>query len=127
MFFDQNNIYANIIRFIHLYIIIFIIMTPFHSDIEMVRIHIFVILYILYGWIASKFDPSIDVDNKKRYGRCGLTELEAQLRGVEYKEGFLIDIVKPLKRYNQDNVDQILILCILLLFSISVYRYNYSE
>ena len=118
----NNYICANIIRYVHLMIIVFIILSPFHQNIDMVRLHIFVSLYIIIGWISSSWDPSLDVDNGKRYGRCGLTELEANLRGIDYKEGFILNLIKPLKKYNQENVDKALVLIIIILLSISTYR-----
>jgi len=103
-------------------IIVFIILTPFHQNIEMVRLHVFVSLYIIIGWISSSWDPSLDMDNGKRYGRCGLTEFEANLRGIDYKEGFILNLIKPLKKYNQENVDKALVLIIIILLFISTYR-----
>lgn len=122
MFAENNYICANIIRYVHLMIIVFIILSPFHQNIDMVRLHIFVSLYIIIGWVLSSWDPSLDVDNGKRYGRCGLTELESKLRGIDYKEGFIINLVKPLKKYNHENIDKVLVLIMLLLLSISLYR-----
>lgn len=122
MFAEYNNVCANIIRYVHLMIIIFMVLTPFHPNIELVKLQIFVGLYIIIGWVLSRWDPSLDVDNGRRYGRCGLTELEAKLRGIDYKEGFLINLVKPLKKYNQENVDQLLVIIIIILLFISFYR-----
>ena len=108
---------ANIINFIHICLIVFILSAPFTKSKYIVSINIFLILFILNGWFMSYNNPEIDNLDGFHFGRCKLTELECKLRGIEYKNGFIFRIIKPFNTINESKLNcYIIIFMILWLF-----------
>ena len=72
----------NIIKILHLILIIFIIIAPFVKNKE-IKINVLIILcYLLLQYLTG-------------YNKCGLTELEYYFMKSEYQEGFLYRIINP--------------------------------
>ena len=96
---------ANIINFIHICLIVFILSAPFTKSKYIVSINIFLILFILNGWFMSYNNPEIDNLDGFHFGRCKLTELECKLRGIEYKNGFIFRVIKPFSTINESKLN----------------------
>ena len=72
----------NIIKILHLILVIFIIISPCIDSRE-IKINVLIILvYLLFQYLTG-------------YNRCGITELEYYLMKEDYKEGFLYRIINP--------------------------------
>jgi len=115
---DNYNIcIANIIKFIHICLMVFILSAPFTQSKYIVSFNIFLILFILNGWFMSYINPEIDNLDGFHFGRCKLTELECKLRGIEYKNGFIFRIIKPFNIINESKLNcYIVVFMILWLF-----------
>jgi hypothetical protein len=114
---NYNTVLINLIIFIHIFLIVFIIITPLTCDKSLIRINIIVMVFLLYSWYID----SINSINGTRIGRCGLTHLECKLRGIEYEDGFIYKIIKPFKIIN-DKTCSIMITLFILFW---IY-YNYD-
>jgi hypothetical protein len=122
---EQTNILANMIRFIHILLIVCVILIPFQSDPYIISANISIIIFILYGWIMTQCDPMIDENGKKygyKFGKCYLTQLECDIRGIEYKDGFIFQLIKPLKKID-DQFDEIIVCFMIFWLIINIYRY----
>lgn len=112
---NYNITIINLITFIHIFLIVFIILTPYTHDQSLIKINIFIIIFLLYSWILDSF-------NHKGIGRCGLTQLECKLRGIKYQDGFIYKIIKPFKIID-DRTCSILI----IIFMIYWIYFNYNN
>ena len=63
----------NIIKLIHLVIIIIVISSVFIPNYQLKKYSFTFLIFIFFQWITN-------------YGKCGLTELEYILKGEKYKE-----------------------------------------
>lgn len=76
-------ILVNIIKLIHLLIVLAVISAPFINNYAF-KENVFVFLiYLLLQYISG-------------YERCGLTELEYLIMGEKYQEGFIYRLIKPM-------------------------------
>lgn len=86
-------ILVNIIKLIHLLIVLAVILAPFIDNYTF-KENVFVFLiYLLLQYITG-------------YERCGLTELEYLLMGEKYQEGFIYRIIKPMIRLPEHYFDR---------------------
>ena len=77
-------IQIRIIQVIHLAIVLFLILAPFVSNnVGWLLFHIFFMFAIIMHWVNN-------------HHFCVLALAESRLRGIEYEEGFLNRILKPL-------------------------------
>lgn len=106
----MKHILTSLIRFIHMCVLIFIIIAPFSHNSNIIIANILLMSFILYGWILSAIDENIDKSNTHRFGRCSLTELEHKIRGGEYKDGFILSLIKPFKTIDDATLNYILII-----------------
>lgn len=121
------NLYiADIIKYIHIFLIFFILSAPLSRSKKIISLNIFIILFILYGWITSVIYPEIDEVDGFYFGRCKLTELECKLRGIQYKNGFIYRLIKPFSSIKETSLDHyiIIFMCIWLIINISLIKYQ---
>lgn len=124
---DNYNIcIANIISFIHICLIIFILIAPFTTSKYIITINIFLIIFILNGWFMSYINPDLDNLDGFHFGRCKLTEIECKLRGIEYKNGFIFRIIKPFNTLNESKLNYYIIMFMFLwlMFNITSLRFH---
>ncbi len=108
----SNVLIINLIIFIHIFLIAFIIFTPLTRDDSLIRVNIFLMLFLLYSW-AIDFVNNMDENKESHFGRCGLTQLECQLRGIKYENGFIYKIIKPFNLIT-DKTCSIIIICAMI-------------
>ena len=83
----------NIIKLIHLILVIFIVIAPFVSN-RQIKINMFIILvYLLFQYLTG-------------YNKCGLTELEYYIMGKDYQQGFLYRLICPVIKVSEDYFDK---------------------
>lgn len=124
---EKYNLYlANIIKFIHICLIIFILYAPFTKSQSVISLNIYIILFILYGWFVSCINPDLDELDGFHFGRCKLTEIECKLRGIEYKNGFIFRIIKPFNTINEKKINNYLVIFMFLWLIINIYIIHYS-
>lgn len=104
-------ILANIIRAIHLLIIITMLVIPFIGTEAMLKNYLFVTLFIFYHW-------SINNDT------CALTELEKKLRNCKKEESFMQQIIGPIYNLSDDILGKIMKTFMLLLNYYVMYKLN---
>ena len=73
----------NIIQYILVIIIFFIILSIFYNNIKLKEIVLSILILLMIKYLTG-------------YDRCGLTEIEYLLKGEKYKEGFIYRIIKPI-------------------------------
>jgi len=96
-----------LIKFIHLFLVLFLVLSVFISHIQYKKIALTILIFLLLQYIFN-------------FGKCGLTELERIIKGDKYHEGFLYQIIKPIITIPEDyfnfNFYIIHIIYIILLF-----------
>ena len=79
----DNQSFIYIIKIIHIALISFVILCPFVTDNkQLIQINITLLFYFLFKWIINDENA-----------RCGLTELEYQISGKPYNQGFIYKII----------------------------------
>lgn len=117
-----NRNLADLITFLHIFVIVFIIITPFGENQDLIICNIFIIIFILSGWFIHTLGPGDDESNEYRFGRCILTELEYRIRGIDYSEGFIYGLIKPLNSVDDTMLNYFLVafLSIWLLYNVLI-------
>lgn len=120
--YNKDIFVADLVTFVHILMIVFILLTPFGESQELIVANLFLIVLILYGWFMSTLDPAQDTVNEYRFGRCTLTEIECNLRGIDYGDGFIHRIIKPLKNMDNDTLNFFIVffMMIWLIFNVHV-------
>ena len=88
---------VNIIKFIHLIIVLIVIISPFVNNLFIKRYVLIFLVYLIFQYLSG-------------YERCGFTELEYLLMGEEYQQGFLYRIINPLIKIPENYFDKWLFL-----------------
>ena len=103
----NKNFLVNLIRTIHILIILYIFVMPF-IDKSHINDIIIILIFIMYRWISN--------DHK-----CNLTEVENQLTGND--EGFIYSIINPIYKLNECNFNYLLyILSIIWIIILFIYK-----
>lgn len=105
----ENIILADLIKLIHIGMIIFVLSAPLTGNINCIKINTVLIGFILYGWFISMINKEYDLSNEHKFGRCTLTEIECNLRGIDYKDGFILQIIKPFHKIDDTILNYILV------------------
>jgi hypothetical protein len=121
---DINIFLADIIKFAHIFVIVFVVLSPFQNDKKMSKKCIILLLFILHGWFWSKIDPNVDKNSESRLGKCGLTIIESKLRGTPYQDGFIFQLIKPFKKIEENNLDVIIVVLTFFLLIVNIAIYN---
>ena len=74
---------TNIIKFVHLIIILLILIAPFINITILKKLVFVFLIYLLIQYISG-------------YEKCGLTILEYTFMKEKYQEGFMYRIIKPI-------------------------------
>lgn len=109
-----NELLANIIKALHIFIILFMIIAPFTGKPYLWLLHIVFGLSLLVHW-SLKNDL------------CCLTLLEGQLRGIHTKETFIHSLVSPIYSIDDSNLSVICYRSTILLMLLSSYRLFNNE
>jgi len=86
-------ILVNIIKIIHLIIVLAIISAPFINNYKLKETIYIFLIYLLLQYISG-------------YERCGLTEIEYLLMGKKYEEGFMYRLIKPIIKIPESYFDK---------------------
>ena len=109
-----SNVFANFIRFLHILLMVFLLLTPFSNNIYLLKISLLLIPFLMLHWITNN-------------DTCALTEIEKYLRGTSYSyDTFIGSLVGPV--FMLDNIDQIsryiIYLVSTILWLISAHNYK---
>ena len=104
----------NIIKILHLILVIFIIIAPC-IDLREIKINVLIILiYLLFQYLTG-------------YNKCGITQLEYYVMGEEYQEGFLYRIISPIIKVPEKYFSNFLYMIHILYILILSYQLRYFE
>ena len=105
---------VNIIRMIHLIIIILVAISPI-IDNNIIKKYAFIFLvYLLFQYITG-------------YKQCGLTKFEYIIMQDKHEEGFLYRLINPMITVREDYFENYLLIihiCIIVLLFIQLYDIN---
>jgi hypothetical protein len=105
----MNTIFANVIKLLHIILILLMIAIPFSSDKQVLSLYVFFSLFIILHWILNE-------------DACALTAMEQYLRGVNKTESFIGNLVGPVFKLNSDSVNQYVILIHYALVNFVLYK-----
>ena len=116
------NFLLYLINIIHIFLILFIIISPFTNNIGLLSVNFIIIIVIILHWISN--------DNS-----CALTIIEKKIRTKYYNNNkkidcFTCDIFEPVYdfRSNYENYAILLYIIMLILLCITTYKlYNERE
>lgn len=111
--FNEKNIFlANIIYFLHILVILFVIFAPISNIPSILIIHIAFCFSLIVHWLANN-------------NACSLTYLESQLRGVDVKESFTHKFIAPIYDISKTDMSRICYIVTIIVLVISMYKlYN---
>ena len=105
---------VNLIRIIHLIIVIIIFISPLIDNNDIKKYVFIFLIYLLFQYITG-------------YKKCGLTEIESMMMGEKYQEGFIYRIINPMITVREDYFENYLLIVhlfyIIILF-IQLYDIN---
>lgn len=100
----MNTLKADIIRIIHICIILYILLTPFIvTDESLLTIHVFCCIALLSHWYFNSDE-------------CILTLLESKLRGISTEESFINNIISPIYKTSYDFTTILTIILMIISF-----------
>lgn len=100
---------ANIIRIIHILLVLFIVIAPYTEIIPLLVLNITLCLSLLFHWYCTS-----DI--------CCLTLFESKLRGVHYKETFLHEFIGPVYNVSETNLSLISYIVVIFSMITSIYK-----
>ena len=104
---------ANIIKIIHLILVILIVSSPFIDSIYIKENVLVFLIYLLFQYVSG-------------YQRCGLTQLEYYAMGEKYQEGFLYRLITPIISIPENYFDQwLIVIHIMYIFILILQLYNH--
>ena len=112
---DNSNIFlANIIWFLHVLIILFILIAPFTNLTALLILHITFSISLLVHWVFNSDE-------------CSLTLLESQLRGIPRNESFSYKFISPVYNMCKTDWSYFCYIITISLMCISIYKLYHSE
>lgn len=99
-----------LIQIIHLIFITFILFAPFSNHVNLLFIHIIFSISMMTHWITNN-----DI--------CALTIVESGIRGIDYKRSFIHQIVNPIYKISDNDLQTPIWVSTLILFFISSWRF----
>ena len=93
----MNNIIANIIKVLHIILIVLMLFIPFSSNKQLLSLYVFFSLFLILHWILNE-------------DTCALTAIETYMRGVNKKQSFVGNLVGPVFKLNDDTVNHYVIM-----------------
>jgi hypothetical protein len=108
-------IQLDIIQFIHILLIVFIIFVPLTNNINLIRWNLIILSYLLIRSLTGN-------------DYCGLTILEYKLLNKKYEEGFIYRFLKPIITIRETKFNKYITFVTLLIFILnySIYTGNIS-
>ena len=100
---------SNIIKLIHLIIVLSVISSPFINNLSFKKYIFYFLIYLLFQYLTG-------------YEKCGLTDFEYYIMGEKYQEGFIYRIIKPLISVNENYFNKYLLLIHLIYILILYYQ-----
>ena len=112
-FFPKSEFLANMVFLFHIFVILFIVFTPFLNVPPVIQIlHITSCICLFVHWMSSS-----DV--------CSLTIIEGQLRGIDRTNTFTHQFIGPVYNITSTEWSNIIWLITFIVMSISIYKlYN---
>jgi hypothetical protein len=113
------NIAANIVRVIHILVVLFIVLTPFSISLFpagslipglLLMIEVIVLPFLILHWVLND-------------STCCLTVLESHLRGIPMEKTFMHSILDPVYRliFSKDHIDNTTLSYIILFVTICLW------
>ena len=108
---ESRSSLANLVRLIHIFVIAFVILTPFIPKMHwcVLTIHIVGCISLLFHWYLQE-------------DACILTIIECSLRGVPITDSFMYSLVNPVYKIKDETVRLIAAVGTPILALISMYR-----
>lgn len=110
------NLISFLIRLFHIFVILFIVLTPFISDYFLILLlHFVSSLSLIVHWYTNN-------------NICSLTLLEASLTGAPINNGFIYGFISPVYDFlqwnfiSENNLNIIIYTIVIVLGSISLYK-----
>lgn len=102
----KQNLKADFLVLLHIFIILFVIYSPFSSNVITIQLGQVLNIYMIYNRIAKE-------------GKCPLTTLERKIRCVKREEKFLYFFVNDIVEISEKKFDNLMysLLIIWLIFS----------
>jgi len=104
----------NIIFFIHLVFLIFILVVPFTNDRRNLEFYSLLIPFIFYHW-------SVNDDT------CALTQAEMVITGQKKEETFMGRVVGPIYKMEENEINHLTKTVFFILWGIVQYRLGYFD
>lgn len=112
---DNSNIFlANIIWFLHVLVILFILIAPFTNLTALLILHITFSISLLVHWVFNSDE-------------CSLTLLESQLRGIPRNESFSYKFISPVYNMSKTDWSYFCYIITISLMCVSIYKLYHSE
>lgn len=108
------NIAADLVWYIHVFIVILVAGVPFLGNQKMLALYKLLVPFLFFHWATNN-------------DTCALTTLEQYLRGCDKKESFLQQILGPIYILPMDSIGHLSKLVVLLLFYYVMYKTNSFE
>jgi hypothetical protein len=106
-----NILLANIIYIFHIFVVLFVVLTPFvfYNTSQLLVLHItFTISLLLHWWGNSNV--------------CSLSYMESKLRGLDYTESFTHKFIAPIYDISQTTWSKICYIITIVVLSLSLYH-----
>lgn len=105
----MNNLIANIIKVLHIILILIMIIIPFSNNKQLLSLYLFFSLFLILHWILNE-------------DTCALTTMESYMRGVTKKESFIGKLVGPVFKLNDNHVNQYVIMIHYILVNFVLFK-----
>jgi hypothetical protein len=109
----QNNILlANIIKILHIMLVLFILLGPFVNDVHVILLYMMIVPFIQLHWVTNN-------------DTCALTIAECKLRNIKPENSFFHGLVSPVYKFNEKYESIMIWILTFVLWLIAVYRFFY--
>lgn len=105
----MNNLLANIVFILHVFVILFFIYAPFSNCIEILIIHILFSIGLVVHWITNS-------------NICFLSVLEGYFRNINYNNTFTHQFISPFYDIPENVWNKIIYIITFCLFSTSIFN-----
>lgn len=105
----MNLVFANFVRLLHILLLLFVLIAPFTDSPGYLVLHITLSFSLITHWLTNS-----DI--------CSLSLLESKLRGKEYDETFIHQIVSPVYKISDSSLSKISYIAVITLMMVSIYK-----
>lgn len=107
-----NIILANVIRFFHMCIILFVLFTPITNITYFLILHITLCISLVVHWLANN-------------NMCSLSMFESKLRGIPYTDSFSHQFIAPMYDISNTSWSTVCYVFTIFVMCVSLYKlYN---